>query len=265
MGLTLGISASAQDGQAAAAETDEKAELAKKLSNPVANLISVPIQYNYDQFGGANDDASRNTLVVQPVIPFSLNEDWSLITRTIVPLIDQQGFPATAMNESGLGDITASMFFSPKMPTAGGLIWGAGPVFLLPTATQDVLGAEKAGIGPTGVVLMQSGPWTVGTLANHIWSFAGNDSRSYVNATYLQPFISYTLKTHTTIGLNAESTYDWNGKQWQVPLNFQVGQLLKIGPQILQLVAGARYWAASPDNGPVGWGLRLQLTLIYPK
>jgi len=247
------------------AQDDQSAELAKKLSNPVANLINVPLQYNYDTYGGANDGAAVSRLNVQPVIPFSLNEDWNLITRTIIPLIDQRDFPLAALNESGLGDITESLFFSPKSPTAGGLIWGLGPVFLLPTATQDVLGTEKWGIGPTGVVLKQSGPWSVGFLANHIWSFAGSDSRSYVNATYLQPFISYTTKTRTTIGVNTESTYDWNGSQWQVPLNFQVGQLFKIGPQIMQLVAGARYWAASPDDGPEGWGFRLQLTFLFPK
>jgi hypothetical protein len=262
--LSLAISALALAAPAWASD-DQAAELAKKLSNPVASLISVPFQYNYDKYGGANDGASKNTLVIQPVIPFSLNKDWSLITRTIVPLIDQRSFPAAALNESGLGDITESLFFSPKSPTAGGLIWGAGPVFLLPTATQDVLGTKKWGMGPTGVVLKQSGPWSVGILANHIWSVAGDDSRSYVCATYLQPFISYTTKTYTTIGVNTESTYDWNSNKWQVPLNFQVGQLLKIGPQILQLVAGARYWAAAPDNGPEGWGLRLQLTLLFPK
>lgn len=257
IGLALALPAQAQD--------DEAAELAKKLSNPVASLISVPLQYNYDEYGGANDGASRNTLVVQPVIPFSLNEDWNLITRTIAPLIDQQDFPVAALNESGLGDITESLFFSPQSPTAGGLIWGAGPVFLLPTATQDVLGTEKWGIGPTGVVLKQSGPWSVGILANHLWSVAGDDDRNDVNATYLQPFLSYTTKTHTTIGFNAESTYDWENDQWSVPVNLLVGQLFKIGPQILQLMAGARYWAESPDDGPEGWGLRIQLTLLFPK
>jgi hypothetical protein len=257
MALALAAPARAQDAQAA--------ELAKKLSNPVASLISVPLQYNYDEYGGTNDGASASKLIIQPVIPFSLNNDWNVITRTIIPLVEQKGFPVAALNESGLSDTTASFFFSPKLPTADGWIWGAGPVVLLPTATQDTLGTEKWGLGPTGVALKQTGPWTVGLLAGHVWSVAGNDSRADISSTTLQPFVSYTTKSHTTIGAYTESAYDWKGEQWQVPLIFQAGQLFKIGPQIMQLAVAAKYWADAPDNGPEGWGLRLQLTLLFPK
>lgn len=247
------------------AQPDQAAELAKKLANPVASLVSVPLQYNSDKYGGANDGASVDRLVVLPVVPVSLNQDWNLITRTIVPLIDQQGFQNPALNQSGLGDTTLSLFLSPKAPTAGGWIWGAGPILLLPTASKDALGADKWGVGPTGVMLKQSGPWTVGMLAGHLWSVAGNDSRADLSSTTLQPFVSYTTATHTTFGAYTESAYDWKSKQWQVPLIVQAGQLLKLGPQIVQLSAAARYWADSPDNGPQGWGLRLQLTFLFPK
>lgn len=244
---------------------DAAAEAAKKLANPVAAMISAPFQYNHDKLSGANAGATRNTLVLQPVFPASLNDDWNLITRVVMPVIEQKGFASAALNESGLSDTTASLFFSPKSPTAGGLIWGAGPAFLLPTATQNVLGSEKWGLGPTAVALRQFGPWSVGVLANHIWSFAGSNNRSDVNATFLEPFLSYTTSTHTTIGLNTESTYDWKGNQWSVPVNFQVGQVFKIGPQLIQLAVGSRYWAVAPDNGPEGWGYRVQLTFLFPK
>jgi len=263
--IAMLMAAPARAQEVAAADAAAVAELAKKLANPVAAMISVPFQYNYDKYGGTNDGASRSSVVMQPVFPASLNNDWNLITRIVLPVIDQRDFPVAALNESGLGDTTASLFFSPKLPTAGGLIWGAGPVLLLPTATQDVLGTQKWGFGPTGVLLKQEGPWSVGMLANHLWSFAGSDSRSNVNATYLQPFVSYTTKTHTTLGVNSESTYDWKANQWQAPVNLLVGQMLKVGPQIMQVAVAARYWAAAPDNGPEGWGWRLQLTLLFPK
>jgi hypothetical protein len=262
--LALAMSALALAAPARA-QDDQAAELAKKLSNPIASLISVPLQYNYDEYGGASDGAAVSKLIIQPVIPFSLNNDWNLITRTLIPLVDQQDFPVAAMNESGLSDTTASFFFSPKLPSASGWIWGAGPVLLLPTATEDALGTEKWGVGPTGVALKQTGPWTVGLLAGHIWSVAGNDDRNDVNATTLQPFFSYTTKTHTTMGAYTESVYDWKGEQWLVPVLVQAGQLFKIGPQILQFAVAGKYWAEASEDGPEGWGLRAQLTLLFPK
>lgn len=244
---------------------DAAAELAKKLANPIAALVSVPFQYNYDENFGPNDDGSVSKLNIQPVIPVSINEDWNLITRIILPLIDQNDFPLKGMDESGLGDTVASLFFSPKAPSARGWIWGVGPVALLPTASDEMLGGEKWGLGPTAVVLKQAGPWTVGGLANHVWSVAGDDDRGDVSATFLQPFVSYITKTKTTFGVSSESTYDWENDAWSVPVNATVAQLLKIGPQIFQITVGARYWAEAPDNGPEGWGGRAQLTFLFPK
>lgn len=247
------------------ATADDDADLAKKLANPVASLISVPIQANYDENFGAADKGSVWRINIQPVIPFSLNDNWNLISRTILPIIDQDDIPASGMGESGIGDIVQSLFFSPKAPTSGGLIWGVGPVFLIPSASDEMLGGEKWGIGPTAVGLIQNGPLTFGVLVNHIESFAGKDDRADVSATFIQPFASYITKTKTTIGLTLENTYDWEKEQWAVPIIFTVNQMLKIGPQIFQVGGGIRYWAESPDGGPEDWGTRLQLTFLFPK
>ena len=259
--MACAISAQAQD----ATQADKAAALAKKLANPVAALISVPLQYNYDEFGGANDGASKSVLNIQPIVPLSIGEDWNLIIRTIVPIVDQNDFPVADMNKSGLGDITQSFFFSPKAPV-GGWVLAVGPVGLYSTASEDVLGSEQWGAGPTALALKQSGPWTVGALVNHIWSVDGADDRADVNLTLLQPFVSHIFnRTKTTIAVGSESTYDWEGETWSVPINTTVGQMFKIGPQIMQLTLGARYWAESPDNGPEDWGMRAQLTFLFPK
>ena len=160
---------------------DDADELAKQLSNPIASLISVPLQSNFDFGAGVDDDGFAYTLNVQPVIPISISDDWNMISRTIVPIAFRDYLPPPDGNTFGLGDITQSLFFSPKTPGPGGIIWGVGPVFLIPTATDDFLGTGKFGIGPTAVVLKQAGPWTVGVLGNHIWSVAGEDDREDVN------------------------------------------------------------------------------------
>lgn len=247
----------------AAAQDD--AELAKQLANPVASLVSVPLQFNYDRDIGATGDGERWTLNMQPVVPIELNEDWNLISRTIVPVIAQDDVVRLGSSESGLGDLAQSVFFSPKAPTAGGWIWGVGPVLLLPTGSEDSLTADKWGAGPTAVALRQQNGWTYGTLANHIWSFAGSDRRDDVNSTFVQPFLSYTTKTAWTFSLNTESTYDWEHSQWTVPINGQISKVTKLGDQLVSIGGGVRYWAEGPSVSPEGWGIRLTITLLYPK
>ncbi len=244
-------------------EEETSGDLAMQLVNPVAALISLPLQNNFDWGGGPDGDGFQYRINVQPVIPFSLNENWNLISRTIVPYIDQEDVIGTT-SQSGLSDTLQSLFFSPKAPTEAGWIWGCGPALLLPTATTDLLGTEKWGTGPTAVFLRQENGWTYGMLANHLWSFAGESARQEVDATFLQPFLTYTAGTHTTLSLNTESSYDWQNSQWTVPINLGVAQLLKIGGSPIQFQISGRHYAETPDNGPE-WGLRFTVTFLWPR
>ena len=237
-------------------------DLAKKLQNPVASLISVPLQFNYDEPIGPKN-AARYTLNIQPVIPITLNQDWNLIVRTIVPLTYNESSRDGQPYKFGTGDVVQSLFFSPKQPV-GGWILAIGPVFLWPTASDDSLGSGQWGAGPTALALKQDSGWTYGILANHLWSYAGPHARQDVNATFIQPFISYTWPTATTIGLNTESTYDWTNKQWTIPINLSVSQLVKFGGQPVSFSLGGRYYAEGPSGGPE-WGVRFVVTFLFPK
>jgi hypothetical protein len=249
---------------ATSAVADESdAEIAKKLNNPVASLISVPFQANWDFKMGPQDHGTQFKLNFQPVVPVHLNEHWNLIVRTIVPYISQEDVFPLDRHQDGLGDTTQSFFLSPKDPV-GGWIVGVGPDFLYPTATETLLGNGKWGVGPTFVVLRQDGGWTYGVLANQIWSFAGDEHRRSVNSAFVQPFLTYTTKTHTTFGVNSESTYDWNTSQWTVPVNLFATQLVRIGKLPVQFQVGGRYYADGPSGAPE-WGLRFTVTPVFPE
>jgi len=265
LGRTTTLAAEAATASTAGAGSDADHELAKKLANPVASLISVPFQGNFDNGIGRDGRGSKFTLNIQPVIPFSLSKDWNIISRTILPVIYQSHVVANN-TQGGLGDTLQSLFLSPKEPV-GGVIVGFGPALLLPTATDDRLGGEQWAAGPTIVALKQSGGGTYGVLMNSLWSYAGDDGRDQVKSTYLQPFLSYTTKTAMTFSLNTESTYNWDADKdpWSIPVNLLVAQLIKVGQQRVQLRGGLRYWAETPDNGPSGWGFRFEVTLLFPK
>jgi len=260
---TFLIAAALAAAPARAQQGDEAAELAKKLANPVASLISVPFQNNWDFGLGPEDDGWKWTMNVQPVIPVSIAKKWNLISRTILPITYQDDVLPDS-DQWGLGDTTQSLFLSPKEPWPFGIVWGLGPAALLPTGTRELLSAEKWGMGPTAVVLKQIEGWTVGALTNHIWSFAGDGDRDDVNSTFLQPFVNYTTKRGTSFLVNTESTYDWEHQEWTVPINAGVLQVLKIGSQRIQVGLQGRYWAETPAGG-ADWGFRLPIVLLFPK
>lgn len=241
---------------ALAQESNE--ELAKKLANPVASLISVPFQNNFDCCYG-QENGYRYTLNIQPVIPFSLGSNWNLISRTIMPIIVQDAAQPGHAVHAGPGDITQSFFFSPT--NSGGITIGAGPAFLLPAGNQ-YLGTQKWAAGPTVVILKQIGPITYGILANHLWSFAGRSNRDQVSSTFLQPFFAYTYPDSTTVTINTESTYDWVHRQWTVPIDAGLSHLYNLAGQRVQLGFFGKAYPTSP-GGPQ-WGLRFVATLLFP-
>lgn len=247
---------------AAPAETDADA-LAKKLANPIAAMISLPLQNNFDFGAGPDGDGFQYKLNFQPVIPVSINDDWNLITRIIIPFVSQSDVIGKT-SQSGLSDTTVSMWFSPSAPTAGGWIWGVGPALLIPTGTNDFLTADQWAAGPTAIVLKQTKKFTYGALVNQLWSFSGGDGYPDVNQIFIQPFFAYLPGGGWTVALNTEATYNFTSSEWTLPVNLQLNKMIKIGKLPAQWQVGARYYAEAPDNGP-DWGLRCSLIFLLPR
>lgn len=246
----------------ARAQSDD--ELAGQVVNPFTSMVKLPVQISYDRKIGPESNGKSYALAVQPLIPFTLDADWDLISRTLFVATAQKDVSPGAGSQSGLGDTLQSFFLSPRKASAGGVDWGLGAAVLLPTASDD-LGAKKWALGPTGGVFRDSGPWTVGILVNHVWSLGGRSAGESISSTFVQPIASYTAGEAWSYTLQTESTYDWKMKQWSVPLEASVARLTKFGDQQVNLEAGVRYWAASPESGPRGLGFFFTTTLLFPK
>lgn len=238
---------------------DDTSNLAQNLANPLANIISVPLQYNFDQNMGLADSGSRTTVNLQPIVPFQLGENSTLITRTIIPYITQEDvIPGT--RQSGLGDVLFSAWASPK--SAGRLTWGLGPVLRIPTGSA--VSSDTWAGGVTGIVLTQTGPWTFGALANQLWHLE-SDPKTPTNLTFLQPFLSYSTANALTFSVQSESSYDWDGEAMSVPINAAVSKLVFAGDVPINLQAGVGYWAQAPDEGAEGLRFRLHAQVVLPR
>jgi hypothetical protein len=242
-------------------------DLAKATQNPVASLISVPLQ-NITDFNIGPFGRDRNTVIqFQPVIPIQLGENWNLITRTIGALVFQPDIAQPNRGTFGLNDINPSFFLSPANP--GKVIWGTGPTFLIPTATDNVLGTGKFSIGPSAVALVQPGKWTLGVLVSNLFSVAGPSDRANVNALTLQYFINYNLKKGYYVTLAPIITANWNapsGNVWFVPVGGGIGRIMRLGFQPVNVSVQAYGNAKRPDNFPSPtWQLKFQIAFLYPK
>jgi hypothetical protein len=247
------------------AATTSTADLQKAVQNPVASLISVPVQNN-NNFGIGPDDRTQDVLNIQPVIPVRISQNWNLISRIITPIIYQPTV-SQPVNQGafGFGDLDPTFFLSPAKP--GKLIWGVGPAFVLPTATNSVLGQGKWSIGPSIVALLQPGHWTLGALVNNVWSFAGQSARPDVNQMTLQYFINYNLKKGWFITWQPTLTANWeatNGGRWLVPFGGGIGRIMKLGFQPVSLTAQF-YGNGIHPPGASPWGMRLQIAFLFPK
>lgn len=240
-------------------------DLLKATQNPVADLISVPIQ-NITNFGIGPYHRTDNTVSFQPVIPLTLSNDWMLVSRIIQP-VSWQPYPERASGgQFGLGDMNPTFFLSPRNP--GNLIWGAGPAMVIPTATNRILGLGEFCMGPSAVVLAQPGNWTIGALVSNVWSVAGVDgSRPSVNRMSLQYFVSYILKDDWYLSSSPTLSADWTasrGNQWLVPVGGGIGKLVLFGTKPVDFFAGFYGNVVKPDGGP-SWQMLLQMTLLFPK
>ncbi len=257
--LLSGVNAISQEKEQ---EPKAGGDLANKIQNPIANLISVPFQNNTD-FGIGPYDRTRNTLNIQPVIPLTLNENLNLITRTIIPIMSQP--VGQSDNEFGLGDISLSMFLTPANP--GKLIYGGGLALGLPTATDQYLGSGKWTVGPAIVLLVQPKGWTIGALVQNSWSYAGVGSRSDVNFFYSQIFVTKNLQKGWYVNTAPIITANWeapSGDQWTIPLGAGLGKLFRLGKLPINAQAGYYFNVEKPAGGADSQ-LRIQATLLFPK
>ncbi len=241
-------------------------DLAKLAQNPVGNLISLPFQNNTNLHFGP-ERGTQNILNIQPVIPISINKDWNIITRTIVPVISMPDLGPDIESTTGIGDTVFTAFLSPANP--GKWIWGAGPVVQLPTNTEEELGNGNWGLGPSFVVLHldHGSPWVYGALVNNIWSLTNDKHGGYYNNGLIQPFLNYNFEGGLYLTSAPILTVDWTADsddRWTIPVGGGVGKIFHFGKLPVNTQLSGYYNVATPEDG-ADWQIRAQIQLMFPK
>ena len=243
-----------------------------KLSqNPVGNITVFPFQNNFNYGYGPYTRLQYN-LNVQPVFPIMLSQDWNLVARTIIPIVNQPSSAAPTVCVSqfgcpstfGLSDVQEQLFFGPKTKP-GALIWAVGPIFQVPSASPNMLGSGKWSVGPNAVALVTPGKWVIGSLVSQLWSFAGPATRSNVSSFLVQPFVNYNLKDGWALTTAPVITANWAATQnkWAVPLGGGFAKTFKDGGQLMQLSIQYYTWVTRPLASPQT-DLKITWSLLWP-
>lgn len=256
-------------------------DLVEQSQNPVAKLVSVPLESSADFDVGPSGEMAYTSLL-KPVYPIAVGENWNLINRFIAPVIYLEGqdaitppgqgfelggnevFPGTD-DEFGLGNLQYQAFFSPSKP--GKIIWGAGPAFEFPTNTDAALGSDTWSAGAAFVALSIQRPWVVGLLLQNIWDVEKENGEPDVNKATVQPILNYNLPNNWYLSATTTMSADWeaeSGEEWTVPLGGGVGRLVRFGNQPVDFKLMGFWNVEKPEFG-ADYTIQFTVKFLFPK
>ncbi len=237
--------------------------MAEEVANPLTEVTFFPVRMNYARDVGPLD-GTLTSINVQPLTSFNLNENWNLLSRTIIPFLYEDDVLADSSSSSGLGDITQSFFLSPEIASKDDWAWGVGAIVSLPTASKDEFGVDHFAAGPTAIAVKETGRWVFGGLVSYSRSIDRGDGDPKVDAFFVQPFVDYTTDNAVLFELTSEASFDREEDEWSIPLEFTVNKFFEVGNFVMAVGGGPRYWIESPDSGPEGWGVNFSVYFFLP-
>lgn len=259
---TIAGGAAAQQAASNDVPSDAQA-MAEEVANPLTEVTFFPVRVNFDRDVGPLD-GTLTTINLQPLTSFNLNENWNLLSRTIIPFVYEDDVLAEGSSSSGLGDITQSFFLSPEIASEDAWAWGVGAIVSLPTASKDEFGVDHFAAGPTAIAVKETGPWVFGGLVSYSRSIDRGDGDPKVDAFFVQPFVDYTTDNAVLFEPTTEATFDREEDEWSIPLEFTANKFFEVGNYVMAVGGGPRYWIESPDSGPEGWGVNFSVYFFLP-